>query len=199
MKKKLEQVILNKTIFRNSIIMIILLVLSFIFSYQSYLLSSEKVYDHNAFLLSLNNQVINTYYEEEIDKVTIPYVLFRTAKKSDWNTYQSENYVYEENSLEKMSLSLEELECYHVQYEFRVGCNLKQNPKTKTVKRNNVEELTIIRGVKTIYQGKWIEDVSKYMNQEGKYTIQLKIYNPENKVHTNLTGVILVRDTNEDI
>lgn len=199
MKSSMEKFIVEKTMIRNLGLFIFLLVLSFLLRYNSLLKSEKKIYDRNFFKVSINDIVLNTYYDDTVDKTYIPYIWFYDIKKSDWNSYNSENYILDTSLNSDISLSFLEYECYHSRYGYRIGCNYEESPEIKKVDNAVVKRFVLSKDGNNLYDGKLIHNLSSYIKEEGKYTFYFEIYNDENNVSTKLNGILLVRDQNEDI
>lgn len=123
-------------------------------------------YDRNYFEITINNKKIHYVVDETF---TSSLVL---------HSHVSEDYVYELDNIEKNNayvLNIKEYEVYHgilrkQAYDFNIktGDELKEinaNPYRLVIKNNN----------NVLYDGSFISDITKYLNNDGLYYIH--IYN----------------------
>jgi len=174
--------------FRNNLLRILFIVLIGLLIFS---LSTKKVspyYFESFHEITLGDELLRCYYEESRS-------FFMIGNKIEG--YNDINMDFNEVKLDsKMNLSVARFEAYYqngVQDKLLSSWVRESGTIYKEV-NTNITRLKIKRKNNTIYDGKFISDISKYVNEEGRYYFHLYIRNQDGLMVTkdHITFNVLV-------
>lgn len=125
-------------------------------------------YDKNLFEISLNGKLMNCYYTEKYNKD-----FFIHANSEGYNSV--ENRINKIEMSNEMQLNVDEYEVYYKSGYRKTNTNgwLKQDNLDYKKVNSEDKSIQIKRMNKIIYDGKYISDLSSYINEEGRYYIHI--------------------------
>ena len=175
------------------IIILGLFLVGVVFSCVEFLKTFERG-EYHYYDVTLNNEQIFIYYEEEYYNVVIPVVY---TQKENKNFYTSQNPNDSKNEIdiqEKYILDLKEYECYNNDKgeNVKVSCGHEALSETKKEIKLIKNEMTITYQDKIIYEGLYKKDVTDYLKEPGKYTFEIK--NKRDKISSNIKFVINIKE-----
>lgn len=164
------------------IIIISLIILGFVCSVVEILKTFERA-EYHYYEVTINEEKIKIYYEEEFYNVVIPIVYQQKEYKSFSSDRETTTEIQEKD---KYILQLKEYECYNNDKgnNVKVSCGhnaLSETPKEIELIKN---DMTIKYKNEVIYQGEYKRDVTKYLKEPGKYTFEIK--NKRDKITSNI-------------
>lgn len=176
------------------IIVITLFLVGTIFSVVEIFKTFERA-QYNYYDVTLNNEPIHIYYEENFYKVVIPIFYTQEESKSFYTSKKVEDMTNEITIQDKYILDLKEYECYNNDkgHNVKVSCGHSALSETKEEIELTKNEMIITYENKAIYQGEYIQDITDYLNKIGKYNFT--ITNKRNEISTEIKFVIEI--TNE--
>ena len=147
-------------------------------------------YDKNLFEIKLNNTFMKCYYTEKYSNT-----LLINASSRGYN--QVENLINKIDLNDKIILDINEYEVYYKSGRRKEDTNnwLRDsglNYKKVTDSEINIE---IKRKNKVIYEGEYIKDISKYINEKGRYYIHIYSKRKDNilsSVKTHISFNVIV-------
>jgi hypothetical protein len=180
---------LEKKIRRNrKILLVIIIILIIIFKCTVGYIRVNIYTFHKGYEVSLNNEYLSYQVSEEYTSPIIPFFI------QFYNYFDAMVYVNASNILEnddKYILSIKEYECYNRSYEHNVSCDSARDILKKDsnyvinyLSNNNYKMNIKDSSGKIIYNGKFIKDITKYLNADGYYFIE--IMTKKNNIKTNI-------------
>lgn len=149
---------------------------------------SNKYYS-NTFKITVNNQDIYVQYYERYKRGLIPLIFgtFNSKELSNDVTPIVNNVEF----TKPFKLSIKEYEVYWKKHEDRAyknpTWNFYDNFKYKeTFSKANI---VIKRKNKVLYNGKYIEDISDYVNEKGRYFFNVTVTRKDNFYSTVITHI----------
>ncbi len=144
--------------------------------------------------MTLNNEQVFIYYEEEYYNVVIPVVYTQKENKYFYTSQNPNDSKNEIEIQEKYILDLKEYECYNNDKgeNVKVSCGheaLQETKKEITLIKNT---MTITYQDKVIYEGDYKKDVTEYLKEPGKYTFEIK--NKRDKISSNIKFIINIKE-----
>lgn len=164
------------------VIVITLIILGFVCSVVEVLKTFERA-EYHYYDVTINEEKIKISYEEEYYNVVIPYVY----KQNEYKSFQSDEETKSEIEYkDKFILKLTEYACYNNDKGNNVKVSCGHNALSETKKEIDLinNSMLIAYENEVIYNGEYIEDITKYIEKTGIYTF--KITNKRDK----LTSVI---------
>lgn len=145
------------------IIMIIEIILCF-----SFFTSLFSAYDKNLFEISLNGKLMKCYYSEEYKNS-----FFIQASTESYNSV--DNMINKIELSDNIKLEVNEYEVYYKSGNRKSDTNgwLRQDNLDYKKINSQDKSIQIKRMNKVIYDGKYISDLSPYVNEEGRYYIHI--------------------------
>lgn len=176
----------------------IFLVLLILFTLLLFNVSNK--YYHDAFAVCLNDKPLYVYYYEQYRRGLIPF-LFGAEGGQQSSSNDIIPVVNELKYDDNITLKITEYSVYWADSKDRSYSNRAWSLIDKyTYKKEKLgaSKLVIKRKSKTIYDGAYIENISKYVNEPGRYYFQATIYRKDNfyttvKTHMSF-NVIVVGD-----
>lgn len=125
-------------------------------------------YDKNLFEISLNGKLMNCYYTEKYNKD-----FFIHASSEGYNSV--ENRINKIEMSNKIQLNVDEYEVYYKSGGRKANTNgwLRQDNLEYKKVNSQDKNIQIKRMNKIIYDGKYISNLSSYINEEGRYYIHI--------------------------
>lgn len=171
----------------NKLFLIMLVQIIMFLAFLSALFSS---YDKNLFEIKINNTFMKCYYTEKYSNT-----LLINASSRGYN--QVENLINKIDLNDKIILDINEYEVYYKSGRRKEDTNnwLRDsglNYKKVTDSEINIE---IKRKNKVIYEGEYIKDISKYINEKGRYYIHIYSKRKDNilsSVKTHISFNVIV-------
>ncbi len=159
---------------RNLLIIVIVIFSLLLFNF------SNKYYS-NTFKVTINNNDIYVQYYEKYKRGIIPFVMGTVNSQHSSNdvTPIVNNISYSE----PFKLSIKEYEVYWNKYKNRSFENKSWNFHDKYNYREVTSSdihLVIKRKNNILYNGKYVEDISKYVNEKGRYFFNVEITRKDN-------------------
>lgn len=148
-------------------ILLIILIIEFIIFF-SFLTTKYSSYNKNLFEVSLNNQMMKCYYSE---KYSDNFLL--RASSEGYNSIDNEiNEIDLDNDI---YLDVDEYEIYYKnKTRKKDNNNWHRNKDLTYIEVNNkITRIQIKRMNKIIYDGNYIENLSQYINEKGRYYIHI--------------------------
>lgn len=159
----------NKKLFYN-IVPIFIIVVAFV-GISFTIIEVLKTYSraqYNYFEIKINDQEMNIIYEEEYNKTIIPFFYKQYESQSfysDQLNNQTDNYI---NKKENYKLELIEYRCINDKNN-RVSCGTPNIVEKREKINPNESNLEIFYNNECIYNGEFINDISKYLGKNGTY------------------------------
>ena len=145
------------------------------------LFNMSTSYDQKAYRVTMNGQEIFLKYHESYRRVLIPNIL--DARAGNYGFYNIEEPVNNIDNNDKYILDIKKYSVYYsydkTQAKGEASWFFLDNRVYKEEKLDNTK-LVITRKNVTIYDGKYIENISKYISGPGRYFFQLYIYQKDN-------------------
>lgn len=159
---------------RNLLIAIIIILLILLFNFNN------KYYS-NTFKVTINNNEVYVQYYEKYKRGIIPFIV--GTVNSQHSSNEVTPIVNDITYNKTMILNIKEYEAYWKKYKDRSYENKrwvfqdKYNYKETT---SSSIHLVIKRKNKILYDGKYIEDISKYVNEKGRYFFNAEVTRKDN-------------------
>lgn len=178
-KKKLLKVRRRKTI------ILLTFIISLIVLYQLFLgTAMVKVHHYRkGYEVSINNKLVKYIVDEEFKDSVIPFfITIYDYTSSNVHPYDN-NYNNDHDNFNKLkigdnTIKIREYTCFSLKAKHKVSCDLNsRSPITKKYLPNSDYKLYIIKMNeydKVIYSGKFINNISKYLKEEGDYVVRVK-------------------------
>ena len=179
---------MKKNIIIVLIFLIIIFISSFIFhrAFNSIYEKTEII--NNGFEVTLNNTKLNYYLKEEYIVNYFP-ILFNESR-----TIQN-NFIYE-NKVNKLNeitldtidikLDIKEFECIYNKNNIRQSCTSNDIEESIPYNKNYIEpkitHMTVKHKNNTLYKGKFTNDLSKIITDDGRYHFYIKTKSGKNTV-----------------
>ena len=170
------------------IIFIIIILIMFFSTYVT------NRYNQNKFEVYLNNKEMRYYYHEDYSN----FFLVLASIGGHVLVFTQPNSIDLTNKIE---LTLNEYEVYNKQGLRRSYDYGNIDPNWEYKKVNNNLKLEIKRMDKTIYKGDYINDLSKYINEKGRYYIHIYSTRKDSlfvSVKTHISFNVIVGGGNRD-
>ena len=173
--------------FLRKIVLIVLIIILL-------MLNFESSYKKDAFKITLNNYDLKCHYKETYQNA----FLVKNGWESSNSVDRNINSVKLNN---QMFLNLKEYEAYSSS-GFQVDVDdwwFNNSYEYKEI-NSNIERLVIKRKNNILYDGKYIENVSKYVNESGRYFFHIyskKKINLFVSIKTHISFNVIVGDLNE--
>lgn len=175
------------------IIIIGLFLVGVVFSIVEVLKTFERG-EYHYYDVTLNNEQIFIYYEEEYYNVVIPVVYTQRENKFFYTSQNPNDSKNEIDIQEKYILDLKEYACYNNDKgeNVKVSCGHEALSETKKEVKLTKNLMTIKYQDKIIYEGNYKKDVTKYLKEPGEYTFEIK--NKRDKISSNISFVINIKE-----
>lgn len=175
------------------IIIITLVVLGFMCSIVEILKTFERAQYHY-YDITLNEEKVYIYYEQEYYNVVIPIVYTQKENKYFYTSQNPSDLTNELDKEDKYILDLKEYECYNNDKgnNVKVSCGHEALSETKEEIKLVKNKMKIIYKDKVIYDGDYKKDITKYIKEPGKY--KFEITNKRNKMSTNIKFNINIKE-----
>ena len=147
-----------------------LILLIFFLSFLSFFTAYSSYYNQNIFTISLNGKEMNCYYTEKYNNSFLV-----RARKEGYNSVS--NRLNEIPLEDIMELNVLEQEVYYKNGNRKLDVvNWKKDAQLeyKTVDTSKIQ-LEIKRMNKVLYKGNFKKDISKYINEKGRYYIHIYV------------------------
>lgn len=159
------------------------------------MLNLTSNYEKNLFKVEINGIPMKCYYEEKFNMARIPVA----GTGSYNNVLNNKNSIDLENS---MNLNIKEFEVYYKNGNRKsntVGWYIDSELIYKEV--SNPIRIEIKRMDKLIYDGEYTQDISKYINEKGRYYIHIYAKRKIDLIRNVMTHIsfnVIVGDGNHD-
>jgi hypothetical protein len=167
---------------RNLLIIVTTLFILLLFNFNS------KYYS-NTFKVTINNQDIYVCFYEHYNRGLIPFILGTFNSKGDLSNEVSP-IVNNINFVGAFKLMIKEYEVYYKDSNERSYRNqdwiFHDKYDYKETRLSNIN-LVIQRKNKTLYEGNYIEDIGKYVNEPGRYFFKVTVKRKDNFYSTVMT------------
>jgi len=149
---------------------------------------------YNYWEVEINNQEMNIFYNEDYDNVIIPFIYKQHEEflfQSNMKEFTNNNYLKNTNSLK---IKLTEYECINNDKgkNVRVSCGQEALSESKKRIVSTKSRMKIVLDEKEIYNGEFIEDITKYLKDDGKYKII--ITNKKDKIETKISFYLSINE-----
>lgn len=164
------------------ILIILIVFVGIIFSIIENLKTFSRA-QYNYFEITINDQVINTYYNEEYHKVIIPRIYEQYESNSFLSNKQEttmDNYL---TKTDKYLIELQEYECINDK-KARVSCNTEALVENRKKTSSTTSKMEIYFEEKEVYKGQFQKDITKYLIENGTYKIIIK--NKKDYINTEI-------------
>jgi hypothetical protein len=179
-----ELAILEKKIRRNrTILLVIIIILIIIFKMTIGYLRINVYTFHRGYEVSINKEFLSYKMSEEFQSPIIPFFI------RFYNYWEANFALSPSNTVgnnDSYILSIKGYECYSSHYKKNVSCDPskdilgeKSNYTIKYLSSENYKMYIRDSTNKTVYKGKFIKDITKYLKKNGYYYIEIveKRYN----------------------
>lgn len=182
---------------RNIIIILVVVFLFFMFNFNN------KYYS-NVFKVTLNDNDLYLHYYEQYNRGIIPFLLGTSNGINDTSN-EIEKVVNEIPYNKKMILSIKEYSVYWKKDNVRVFNNkrwvFQKNYNYKEEVINDIK-MTIKRKNEVLYNGNYIEDISEYLHEPGRYYFNINVIRKDNfytAVKTYINFNVIVGGGNNEV
>ena len=127
------------------------------------------------FLVKVNNQITMADSYVYTDVPIIPFVFYLRNKLEYSSMYSDEydhTYVLVKNK-EKVKIDIKTYECYYQGVRNRCSVYDKTVNKEKKFKINKMRVSRMTNPYETLYEGKYIKDITKYIDIDGAYEVTI--------------------------
>ena len=123
---------------------------------------------YNEFEVYINNEKIDIMYNSEYKKVVIPVIYKQEEFRSVGE--EKDNYLSRTN---KYIINIKEYKCINddKNNHVRVSCGNGATSESKEEIKSTNNKLSIFKGTKELYNGDFINDITKYLTENGTYNI----------------------------
>lgn len=176
-------------------VLFIIMFIEFILLF-SFFITYTSNYDKNVFEIKLNGTLMKCYYSE---KYSNGFLL--NAKSSGYNSVK--NQINKINLDDKIFLEVNEYEVYYKNGHRKRNTSAwykSDDYEYKLIQDSNVQ-IQIKRMDKILYDGKFISDLSRYINENGRYYIHIYSTRKDglfNYVKTHISFNVIVGGGNYD-
>jgi hypothetical protein len=166
------------------------------------LLHVNNNYYQNAFEVSINNKPIHVYYDEKFLRGPLPPIIGAYNQRTQSNDISP--VVNEVEYSNTLNLTINEYEVYWKDTNERSYDNKVWHRQDRfSYKEISLHKANMIikRKNKYIYDGSYIEDISTYVNEPGRYYFQIMITRKDNfytSIKTHMTFNIIVNGGHKD-
>ena len=171
------------------IIVITLFLVGVVFSIVEILKTFERA-QYNAYEVTLNQEPINMYYEENFYNVVIPIFYIQKESRTFYTTNDIDKFSNIITMKQEYILELKEYECYNNDkgHDIKISCDGEALSERKEEIALVSSKMTITHNDTVIYDGNYISNITKYIQKPGKYVFHIS--NKRNKISTNIKFVI---------
>lgn len=169
------------------IIIIVLVGFALIFTFVDMLKQWNRAF-YNEFEIVINDKEMNAVYNSEYKKVVIP-VLYTQHEEWSFQTNKEkltiDNYL---SRVDKYIIDIKEFECINNDKgnNVRCSCGMEALSETRKEINNSNNKLIIIKNNKELYNGKFINDITKYLKENGTYDIRILNKNKDDYMTTTI-------------
>ena len=168
-------------------IIIVLVVFALIFTFVDMFKQWNRAF-YNEFEIIINDQEMNAVYNSEYKKVVIP-VLYTQHEELSFQTnkekFTIDNYI---SRVDKYVIDIKEYQCINndKSNNVRCSCGMEALSETRKEIKNNNNQLIITKDNQEIYNGKFINDITKYLTDNGTYDIKILNKNKDDYMTTTI-------------
>lgn len=168
-------------------IIIVLVVFALIFTFVDMFKQWNRAF-YNEFEIVINDKEMNAIYHSEYKKVVIP-VLYTQNEEWSFQTNKKEftidNYL---SRVDKYIINIKEFECINNDKgnNVRCSCGMESLSETRKEIKNNNNKLIITKDNQELYNGKFINDITKYLKENGTYDIKILNKNKDDYMTTTI-------------
>lgn len=150
----------------------------------------------NGYEITLNNTKLNYYIKEEY-KINYFPLLFSESRTIQ-NTFLYENKQNKLNDLTldtiDIRLEIREFECIYKSNNIRQSCKTNQIeesiPYNKNYITSNITNMKVKHKNDTLYNGKFTNDLSKIVTDDGRYHFNIKLKNGKNIIELIFSVIV---------
>lgn len=182
----------DNSIFKPFLVYLAIFFITFVLCVLFFSLMSGSNYKSNEYIVNLNNEKLKYAYREKYNNKIV-------KEGYDFGNDYEEIIV---NKNEKVYLNFAEYEIYD-KNNLKVNGNFNSiiNQECNTYKLvNNKATMKIKKNGKVLYTGPYVPDISKYINETGRYYVHIYIKRVENKnkINTDLSMTFIFRDMGDN-
>lgn len=165
----------SKTKFFIALCVLISLIIGFIFT---------NTYDRNYFKVLVNEQEISFYLNEKFDKTYVPKLVHSKNFTNDW-LISGEHKLNEIQLSDNIKMNVIEYICLNKKEGSRINCGSYYTNGSKPILKdteNKPYKLKIEKKNVVIYEGDYINDISNYITEEGRYYFTVNLLRNDSKM-----------------
>lgn len=174
---------------------VILVAFAFVFTFVDMLKSWNRAF-YNEFEIFINEQEMDMIYHSKYEKTVIP-ILYKQNEEMSFQSNKEkiniQNYLSKTN---KYIIDIREYKCINNDKgnNVRCSCGMEAISETRTevISKNN--KLEIKKDNKKIYSGKFINDITKYLTENGTYDIRIINTNKDDYTNTTIKFLLSINE-----
>ena len=176
-------------------IIVVLVAFTFVFTTIDMFKSWNRAF-YNEFEIFINNQEMDIVYNSKYEKVVIPILYTQNEEwtfASNKEKFSIDNYLSRTN---KYIITIEEYQCINNDKgnNVRCSCGMEALSETRQEIISKENELVIVKDNKKVYSGKFINDITTYLPENGTYDIRIINTNKKDYMNTTIRFLLSINE-----